>query len=319
MALRFAAVASLFLLTPGTLVPTQASTLESVLNDNVISILSGEPEWLNRIEDLATQLNHSDHLRILPISGAGSVQAINDLIYLRAIDAALLSSDVLVYAEAQGLIQPGSHKIAYIADIASLPIVLVTRKDISSLTELAGLRICTGTANSAAFATGELLFGSLALPFSRVPLSNTNAVAALQSGKADAALLLGTEALHLIDENRFHILSIPIPENLKDYYSPALLTADVLAQFGPEQKPIETISTALTLAVFNWPKGNEHSSRLARLAKALWSMPTISDAKDSTNLTADVPGWQRHASAIKILAELRNNLPETQSLNGDAQ
>ena len=47
-------------------------------NNNVVGLLVGEPEWLQQANNLAKALDNEDHLRVLPIVGAGSVQAMQD-------------------------------------------------------------------------------------------------------------------------------------------------------------------------------------------------------------------------------------------------
>lgn len=269
----------------------------NTLNQNTVGILAGEPEWVSRIQNLALRLDHQDNIRILPIAGSGSVQAISDLAYLQSVDAALIAADTLTYAVAQGLVPADKAKLAYVAQLAQLPVVLVTRKEFKSLTTLAGRRISTGPAQSASFATGELLFGAFGIPFTRIAASGEAAVLALKKGQVDATLLLGTEALRVgLDKKRFHVLSLPLPAALKTQYAAIKLSPEQLAGLDG----VESISTALTLAVFNWPKNNPRSTKLARFAKILF-------AEENPILTTDIAGWQRHSTATQALQGINNN------------
>jgi uncharacterized protein len=259
---------------------------ETKSTDNVVGLLAGEAEWLPQANVLAAALAHEDGLRVLPIMGAGGVQALQDLSQLQYVDAALVSSDSLAYAQQQKLL---SGKLAYVARIAPLDVVLIARRGLNNVTALAGKRIATGPAQSSGFATGELLFGALEIPFLRVPAQGRNAVAALMAGKADAALVLGSDlASAALSDARFHLLSLPLPTQLSEIYQPATLTSQGVK--------VETVSVSLTLAVFDWPRGSPHYNVLKRFEAQLFKLPGM-DA-----VATDVPGWTRHSSAQDALS-----------------
>jgi uncharacterized protein len=262
----------------------QAETNNS---DNVVGLLAGEVEWLPQANVLATALAHEDGLRVLPILGAGGVQALQDLSQLEHVDAALVASDSLAYAQQQKLL---GGKVAYVARIAPLDVVLIARRELGNVTALAGKRIATGPAQSSGFATGELLFGALEIPFLRVPAQGGNAIAALMGGKADAALVLGTDlAKTALSDPRFHMLSMPLPPQLSDIYE-----ASTVKSQGAK---VDTVSVSLTLAVFDWPRGSPHYNVLKRFEAQLFKLP------DVATLATDVPGWTRHSSAQDALKQ----------------
>jgi uncharacterized protein len=309
MTLRRSVLKSIGLLAVVAARPSRADAAENDANFNSISILAGEPEWLSLIQRLAGQLDHQSQLRILPMLGRGSVQALNDLSQLRSVDIALVSSDVIIYAQMQGLLSDPTKSYAYIGTLQKLPVVLVARKQIANLTGLAGRKIATGPAQSGSFATGELVLGSLGIPFARVAESGSGAISSLTDGRADAALLLGTEGLQSLDAQRFHVLPLPVPKELQTHYSPALLSQDVLGDLNRGQGDLESFSVTLTLAVLNWPVGHANSLRLKHFADVLWSAEAL---PLGTNLAADVPGWQRHGSAAQALAAIKPNSTSTQ-------
>ena len=196
MALRRSVLTGLGLCAIAAGAPLRAATLAEDQNFNSISILVGEPDWLNLIQQLSGQIDHQQGLRLLPMLGRGSVQALNDLAELRVVDMALVPSDVIVYAQMQGLLGGKGKSYAYIAALQKLPVVLVARKQIANLTGLAGRKIATGPAQSGGFATGELVLGSLGIPFARIAETGAAALISLQDGRADAALVLGTDGLN---------------------------------------------------------------------------------------------------------------------------
>jgi hypothetical protein len=278
-----------------------ADKLTQRLNQDALGLMVSEVAWLPRGLRLAHALTHEDDLRILPIAGDGSVQALIDLIHLQSVDAALVSSDALAYAQSHALLQGKEGKLSYTARIAPLEAVLIARNGYPNVTSLAGRRIATGPVQSASFATGELLFGALELPFKRVPLTGPAALEALRTGAADAALMLGTDFERTsLAGGSYRVLPIPLPPSLVGSHSPAILTADQLPGLMPPGESIETVSSSLIIAVFNWPRNSEHYYKLRRFTAALAAQPDAAGT-GAGNLAVQVPGWNRHASASEAL------------------
>jgi TRAP-type uncharacterized transport system substrate-binding protein len=286
---------------------TNAADRLKDINQNTIGILAGEPEWLPLVQDVAKTLNHREGLRILPIAGEGGIQSVSDLMNINGIDIALIPADSVAYAKAQGLVPSGDEKIAYLARMGSIKVLLVVRNDMPGLTALAGKRIATGPAQSSGFATGELILGALDLPFTRVPMDGTGAIAALEQGQADAALVLGTQNLAALKNSAgYKIIPLPLPRSIENNYAPAMITKAELKRFGIEGGSIDTISTPLILAVFNWSEKNSHTESLHTFNKALLEAANLPDSDAQwikNNLAAEVPSLVRHHSAKRALEE----------------
>ena len=271
---------------------------QAAMADTVISVIAGEPEWLAQAAQLAHHLDHESKLRILPILGVGGVQAISDLLQLPDVDAAIVASDSLAYARTQNLI-PNNKSIAYIAKLAPIEVVLIARVKIKNVTALAGKRIATGPVQSAGFATGEILFGALEIPFMRVPQQGELALAALLSGQADAALILGTSfQKSALSDGRFHVLNVTMPPALAAIYQPAILSSETLPGLIAQGKTVESVSAALTLAVQNWPRNSTRSTKLKIFETELYKSRS---AAISENLSATVLGWKLHSTAQELL------------------
>jgi TRAP-type uncharacterized transport system substrate-binding protein len=263
-----------------------------------LSILAGEPEWMPFATSLAEELDHREGLRIMPGQGRGSLQSLADLFNLQGADAAIVSADSLAYADAQGLLAPAHDHFSYVARLQSLPIVLVTHTSIPSLTALANKRVCTGPAQSAAFATGELVFGTLGVPFVRVPKSHSEGLAALLRGEADGALLLGTDALRTnFALSNYHILPLPVPQGLESVYQAHTLNEKDLPGLPANGPKLDTISTALVLATSTVKHNTEQNNAMKRLITELFSKPSQLPWLVNSTLAGDVPGWQRNPLA----------------------
>lgn len=307
------AVCCIALLTGSALAASKSFTL----NNNTLGVMAGEAQWLPVVRALARDLNHREGLRLLPVVGEGSVQAVSDVLRLDGIDAALIPSDSIQYADTQGLMGRDSGKVMFLARMATLKLALVTRKSTKSVAELGGKRIATGPANSAGFAAGEWVFGSLGIAFTRVAASGPDALNALVSKQADAALVMGTDDLgRMPDPEAYHVLALPLPEALRSIYAPALLSPEEMGAMGAGRQPVETLASALVLAVFNWDERNPHSVVLHKLAAALLADGRMQDGDAVPyNLAADVPGLSRHAAASRALEEAKKN--SSQPVEGD--
>jgi uncharacterized protein len=272
------------------------------VNGRSIGLVVGDDTWLPRIVMMGRELNNEKGLRVLPIASAGCMQSAADVLRLDHVDVSLLTTDCVAYAEQQGMLPNAVDKLAYLARVEALPIVLVTRKDIKTLTALAGKRIATGPADSAAFATGELVLGGMGLPFKRVAKSGALAVSALEAGDADAALLLGLEQLPAsFDTLKFHALGLTAPAALSDVYAPILLEPAQVRGLAGEQS-FETISVALTLVTPRKPRSAVQAKRIKLFSQVYFQHQMA--LGNAPQLSTNIAGWQRHDASATALQAL---------------
>jgi uncharacterized protein len=284
------------------------------INQKTITILSGEPQWFKETLTISKNVNHNNGVRVLPMYGDGCIESAANLLQLTTVDIAILSSDCVEYAERQGLIQ-SAKKLNYVARIKALPILMLTRRDIPNITALAGRRIATGSAHSASFAAGELLLGGLELPFIRVASSGIAAVQLLQAGGADAVLLHGVDALDgTLDPKKFHVLSLSAPGSMAKTFAPALLEGASLQGLAGDQKSVETVSTSLLLAVYNWPSNSAKAEKLKQFSNAYFEEQALTES--ASELSTAVPGWTRHETSQHALETLNTSTPELQQGDG---
>ena len=285
------------------------------VNSRSIGLVAGDDVWLPRIVMLGRELNNEQGLRILPIASAGCMQSAADVLRLDHVDVSLLTTDCVVYAEQQGILPKAVDKLAYLARVDALPIVLVTRRDIKTLTALAGKRIATGPADSAAFATGEMVLGGMGLPFKRVAKSGALALSALEAGDADAALLLGLEHLPAgIDGQKFHALGFAAPAALADVYAPILLEPDQLRGLTDDLS-FETISVALTLVTPRKPRSAVQANRIKLFSEIYFQQQMA--LGNAPQLSTNITGWQRHDASATALQAL--DIPNEKLQQGDGQ
>ncbi len=293
-----------FLLTAGVCVfciSVGYASAETKPLESTIGLLAAEPQWLGTASKIAIKLDHENGMRVVPMLGEGGLRGLNDLANLPLVDAAIVSSDSLSYASGQDILNGQQNRFNYIAKLSSIDIVLIAKRNISDVSGLSGKRIATGPAQSAAFATGELVLGGLNIPFTRVAKQGEAAVNALINGEADAALILGTEiSTSGLSDGRFHVLKLEASSELAKIYQPAIITARDLPGLVVGKQTVETLATSLTLAVVEKPRDGEHQKSLENFTSLIFK---LSDGDGGANLAAAVLGWKRHAEALKILQQ----------------
>ena len=286
------------------------------LNQGTVGLLASGPGLAANALEIANAMDHTDGLRVLPIIGRGSLQSLNDLLFLRGVDVALLSSDSLTYVKQNKLYKDETGKLAYLAKLANLNVIILARKEIGVIEDLPGMRIATGPANSDEFVAAELVFGALGTNYERVPSTGKNSLAALLDGRIDAAVFTGADSYALLSsvkaKSGLHILSLSLPESLAEVYSPAILSHEDFPNFIAEGTATETIASALILAVFDWPDRTERFYKLRKFNKALLATYlATSNTEQSTNFSAAVPGWKQYLTAKDLMGA---NKPAQDSL-----
>lgn len=280
------------------------------LNQSTVGLLASQPSLSENALEIANAMDHTDGLRVLPIIGRGSLQSINDLLFLRGVDVALLSSDSLAFVKKHDLYKDETGKLAYLAKLATLNVVVVARKDIAGVNSLEGMRIATGPANSDEFVAAELVFDALGTKYERVPTTGKNSLAALLDGRIDAAVFVGTPSYRLLNSIKansgLHIIPLPLPGTLAETYSPAILESTEFPNLIAEGTAVETVAAALILAVFDWPDRSERFYKLKKFNKALLSTYLATrTAEQGTNFSAAVPGWKQYLTAKDLMGNIK--------------
>ena len=280
-------------------------------NAGTITIIASSLEipYISYAQDLSDVLDDGNDLRILPVVGKGPVQTLTDLIYLKGVDAGIVPSDVLAYAEDNGLIEDVADKLAYLAKFGSAQVHVVATPGLTALSQLEGKRINIGRATDDRFVTANVILKDAGINYTADDSDPATALAMLKEGKLDAVFLVEpTPSPYLASAKDLSLVQVPLTERLKTIYSPALLTASEYPGLLTAQGPAETVSVSSVLAVFKWRKGTERYDTLVRFAQALYSqidllrMPSRHADWQDVNLAASVPGWTRYIAAEEWLA-----------------
>jgi len=110
------------------------------INKGTVSVISGgiNGTYIRIATDLASVLDNGEDLRILAIMGKGSVQNIDDILYLRGIDIGIVQSDVLTYVKRQNKHPSIGKRVRYITKLYNEEFHLLANKSVESAADLAG-------------------------------------------------------------------------------------------------------------------------------------------------------------------------------------
>src|SRR5215212_6235460 len=277
-------------------------------NAGTIGVISGGADgtYIRIAADLANVLD-GDNMRILPIIGRGSLQNLQDLMFLRGVDIGIVQMDARHGLEPAGL-QPGAQqRLRYIARLYNEEVHILAPREITSLHQLAGKRVNIDKAGSGTSLTAKLVFEKLGIVPEFTHDDQATSYARLRSGELQAAVYVAGRPVRALAEleadGRFHLLSIPFEGDLAESYLPARLASTDYPNLIDNDAELETLAVGTVLAVFNWPEGSDRYKRVQRFVDLFFSrfdeflVPGRHPKWHEVNLSATVPGWQRFKAA----------------------
>jgi TRAP transporter TAXI family solute receptor len=246
----------------------------AMVNDSVVGIIAARRQgtMTELAEDLRDTLE-SDDLRIVPLLGRGSIGNVQDLLFLRGVDLALVQSDVLNFYLDQGIEPNIDSKIRYLATIGPQKAHLLTRLDINSIEQLNGKRVNIGRENTGSFMSASLLLQALGLQVQPLNYGHKKALNLLKSGEIDAMFRMGGAPipgmLEAKVEDGIHLIDIPADRVASSAYQPTTLTPESYPELV--RAPVQSVKVQTLLASYNWPKGHPRYDNVAKFNDALVS------------------------------------------------
>ena len=147
--------------------PSSATSAENQIRDRLNAwtiglaggLLEGAP--IHFATDIARVVSDGGQVQVLPIVTRGPTENINDLLYLRGVDAAIINSDSLEEYKSQ--VPQILQRIAYILSLFPSELHIFVRPEIRSLADLTGKKVNFNTKGTAAAYSGPLMFSRLGL------------------------------------------------------------------------------------------------------------------------------------------------------------
>jgi uncharacterized protein len=301
------------------------------INENTVGIISGSPSaddtYLQIANEMASVLNDSDKLRILPIVGVGGPQNVRDVRYLKGIDIGLTQLSVLnSFRSSNQLMGKYDDKIVYIAKLFNEEVHLIAARDITSIEQLNGRKVNIDEVRSGTSQTMRDVFKRLGIKVEEVNVVQGQALEMLKAGEIAATAYVSGKSAKLISNLKFergiHFIPVPFSKEISDAeYLPTDLTHDDYPDLIPAGQSIQTIADEVVLIGYNWPKNTDRYRRVQRFVDAFF--PKIEEFRKppnhpkwrEVNLAVTVKGWKRFDPAEEWLASARN--PDVASLQSD--
>jgi len=286
-------------------------------------LLSGT--YMRFVDEMASALNDGDNLRILPIVSYGAASNLDDLLYLRGVDAAITQSDVFEYFRTQRKTPNLEGRVQYIIRLPISELHILARSDIQSLEDLRGKKVNFGPAGSGASLTGTIVFQRLGINVEQVLIDQPSALQKLQSGEIDAIARQIPKTIDFFSKipanSGLHLVNIPYTKQFDDFYTLGEFTKEDYPSLLQGKDHIDTIAVPAVLAVYNWPKKSDRYRKVQRLIEYLFNRwdtfqhPPYHAKWREINLAATVPGWTRYGVADEML----QHMAAQQQLSGDFQ
>ena len=270
-------------------------------------LLEGAP--IRLATEIARIVNGGGEMQVLPIVTKGPTENVNDLLYLKGVDIAIINSDALEEYKSQ--VPQIQQRITYLLNLFPSELHIFVRPEIKTLADLTGKKVNFNTQGTAAAYSGPLIFSRLGLDVEKMFIPHPVALEQMKRGEISAVVFITSKPVDAFVKGKwdegFKFLPVDYGPKLQDYYIPSSLEpADYPNLIGKDQH-IATIAVPTILAAYNWPHNTPRYLRVERFVNELFGgMDKLRgpgfDAKwKDMNLKAQAPGLERFRAAQEWL------------------
>jgi TRAP-type uncharacterized transport system substrate-binding protein len=262
-------------------------------------LLEGAP--IHFATEIARVVNENSEMHVLPIVTRGPTENVNDLLYLRGVDAAIINSDSLEEYKSQ--VPQIQQRIVYLLSLFPSELHIFVRPEIKSLSDLAGKKVNFNTQGTAAAYSGPLIFSRLGIDVEKMFIPHPVALEQMRRGDIAAVVFVTSKPVDAFVKGKwgegFKFLPVDYDSKFEDYYLPTFLNATDYPNLIGKDERIATISVPTILATFNWKQGSPRYNRTAKFVDELFSKidklraPGFDPKWKDVDLSARAPGLQR--------------------------
>src|ERR1700726_4491448 len=259
--------------------------------------------------DIARVVNNSGAVHILPIVTSGPTENVNDLLYLRGIDAAIINSNSLEEYKSQ--VPQIQQRITYLLSLFPSELHIFVRPEIRSLSDLAGKKVNFHTQGTAAAYSGPLIFSRLGVDVEKMFIPHPVALEQMKRGEISGVVFVTSKPVDAFVKGKweegFKFLPVEYGSKFEDYYLPSYLEPADYPNLVAKGERIATIAVPTILASYNWRSGSPRYSRVARFVDELFGRvdklksPGFDAKWKDVNLTTRAPGLERFRAAQEWL------------------
>ena len=278
--------------------------LANQLNANTVSLMTGSfgSTYAQVGADLASALDSGTSLRILPVMGRGSVQAVADILLLKGVDAGIVRKDTLSYLDRKDFAKDIRNQFVYVAKMFNEEMHVLAPKTITSMRELDGKTVVVDLPDSSTFVTAINVFDRLGIRPHLLYLEPRLAVDMLRKGEIDAIVAIEGKPLqwlNQITDRNLHLVPVDYAKPLHEEYLPSRLSSADYPNLVPEGRAVETIAAEALLASYNWAPNSDRYRRLSLLVETMFDKvaqlqrPPFHPKWKELAPRATVAGWTR--------------------------
>jgi branched-chain amino acid transport system substrate-binding protein len=286
--------------------------LANQLNANTVSLMTGSfgSTYAQVGADLASVLDNGTALRILPVMGRGSVQAVSDILLLRGVDAGIVRKDTLSYLDRKDFAKDIRNQFVYVAKMFNEEMHVLAPKTITSMKDLDGKTVVVDLPDSSTFVTAINVFDRLGIRPHLIYQEPRLAVEQLRKGEVDAIVAIEGKPLqwlNQINDRSLHLVPVEYAKPLQEEYLPSKLASSDYPNLVPEGRSVETIAAEAVLASYNWAPNSDRYRRLSLLVDTMFDKvaqlqrPPFHPKWKEMAPRATVSGWTRFKSAQEWL------------------
>src|SRR5258708_2014826 len=230
------------------------------LNATAVSIMTGSfGSTSSHIgADLASVLDNGADLRVLPVMGRGSVQAVADILLLRGVDAGIVRKDTLAYLERKDFANDIRNQFVYVAKMFNEEMHVLAPQTIRNMKELDGKTVAVDLPDGSTFVTAINVFERLGIKPHLLYIEPRIALDMLRKGDIDAIIAVEGKPLQWlsqVNDPNLHLVPVECDKPLRDEYLPAQLTSEDYPNLISSTTPVGTIAAEAVLASYNWQVG----------------------------------------------------------------
>jgi TRAP-type uncharacterized transport system substrate-binding protein len=270
-------------------------------------LLEGAP--IRFATEIARVVNDGGAVHVLPIVTRGPTENVNDLLYLRGVDTAIINSDSLEEYKSQ--VPQIQQRITYLLSLFPSELHIFVRPEIRSLSDLAGKKVNFNTQGTAAAYSGPLIFSRLGVDVEKMFIPHPVAMEQMKRGEIAGVVFVTSKPVDAFVKGKweegFKFLPVEYGSKFEDYYLPSYLEQADYPNLVPKGERIATMAVPTILASFNWRTSSPRYRRVARFVDELFSRadklksPGFDAKWKDVNLTTRAPGLERFQAAQEWL------------------
>src|SRR6201992_1685876 len=245
------------------------------LNAGTIGLAGGliEGAPIHFASEIARVVSDGGTIQVMPVVTRGPTENVNDLLYLKGIDAAIINSDSLEEYKAQ--VPQIQQRIPYILSLFPPQRKTLVRPEIHSLADLAGKKVNFNTAGTAAAYSGPLIFSRLNIDVDKQFIPHPVPLEQLKRGEIAAVVFVTSKPVDAFTKGKweegFKFLPVEFGPKFQDYYLQSYLDSTDYPNLIPKGERVATISVPTLLASFNWRPNSPRYPRVAHFVDELFS------------------------------------------------